>query len=244
MKSLSIVAPYLPFLCERWQAGCHNGRQFFREAKARGYPGSPAQLERITTQWRKQLPPRPSPAKAPAPKRHRLSSQRASWLFVLSKKKLTAAQQRQVEQICQASEEFSVAYEFGQDFVELFKGRKAPALQDWLSRAKESHISELRSFAKSLQQDSAAIEAACSQPWNQSQVEGQITRLKCLKRQIYGRARFDLLRLRILHAASSNSPYEQTDPRLSGGKSCLLKPPLVEQASGFTKNGGEPILRE
>src|SRR5207244_6028130 len=62
----SIVAPYLPFLRERWQAGCHNGRQLFRKAKARGYTGSPAQLERVTTQWRKQLPPSP-PASEKSP---------------------------------------------------------------------------------------------------------------------------------------------------------------------------------
>jgi hypothetical protein len=80
----SIVAPYLPFLRERWQAGCHNGRQLFREAKARGYAGSPAQLERVTTQWRKQLPPSPptskgAPRSSPvaAPKPQRLSSQTA-----------------------------------------------------------------------------------------------------------------------------------------------------------------------
>jgi transposase len=107
----SIVAPYLPFLLERWEAGCHNGRQLFLEAKARGYSGSPAQLERVTTLWRKQLPPSPptsekSPRPIPvtAPKRQRLSSQKASWLFVLPKEKLTPAQQRQLEQMCQASE--------------------------------------------------------------------------------------------------------------------------------------------
>ena len=204
----SIVAPYLPFLRERWQDGCHNGRQLFREAKARGYPGSRAQLERVTTQWRKHLPPRSSPTKEaaratppPAPKRHRLSSQRASWLFVLSQEKLTAAQQRQVEQMCQASEELSIAYELSQDFVGLFKEHKAQALKDWLIRAKGSTSSELKSIAKSMQQDYAAIEAACSQSWNQGQVEGHINRLKCLKRQMYGRARFDLLRLRVLNAA-------------------------------------------
>jgi len=59
----SIVAPYLPFLRERWQAGCHNGRQLFREAKARGYAGSRAQLERVTTQWREDLPPSPPAGK-------------------------------------------------------------------------------------------------------------------------------------------------------------------------------------
>jgi transposase len=80
----SIVAPYLPFLRERGPAGCHNGRQLFREAKARGYAGSPAQLERVTTAWRKQLPPSPPGSPRPprplpvtAPKRQRLSPQQA-----------------------------------------------------------------------------------------------------------------------------------------------------------------------
>jgi transposase len=203
-----IVAPYLPFLRERWEAGCHNGRQLFREANARGYSGSPAQLERVTTQWRKQLPPSPPASKEPphptsvtAPKRQRLSSQRASWLFVLPKEKLTADQQRQLDQMCQASEDLSTAYALSQDFLGMLKERRAQELKGWISAAKSSHVTELKSFAKSVQQDYAAIYAACSLPWSQGQVEGQINRLKCLKRQMYGRARFDLLRLRVLHAA-------------------------------------------
>jgi len=204
----SIVAPYLPYLRERWQAGCHNGRQLFREAKARGYAGSPAQLERVTTQWRKQLPPSPPTSKGPprptpvaAPSRQRLSSQKASWLFVLPKEKLTAEQQRQLDQMCQASEDLSSAYELSQDFLGMLKERRAQDLKEWIRAAKSSQVTELKSFAKSVQQDYAAIYAACSLPWSQGQVEGQINRLKCLKRQMYGRARFDLLRLRVLHAA-------------------------------------------
>jgi len=204
----SIVTPYLPFLRERWQAGCHNGRQLFREAKARGYAGSPAQLERLTTQWRKDLPPSPPVGKEPprptpvtAPKHQRLSSQKAAWLFVLPKEKLTAQQQRHLEQICQASEELSTAYELSQDFLGMLKERRAHELKEWIRAATSSHVTEFKSFAKSVQQDYAAIYTACSLPWSQGQVEGQINRLKCLKRQMYGRACFDLLRLRVLHAA-------------------------------------------
>ena len=204
----SIVAPYLPFLRERWQAGCHNGRQLFREAKARGYLGSPAQLERVTTQWRKQLPPSPPASKRPSrptpvtvPTRHRLSSQKASWLFVLPKEKLTANQQRQLEQMGQASQELSTAYELSQDFLGILRERRAQDLKEWIRVAKSSHITELARFAKSVQQDYAAVYAACSLPWSQGQTEGQINRLKCLKRQMYGRAQFDLLRLRVLNVA-------------------------------------------
>jgi transposase len=204
----SIVAPYLPFLRERWQAGCHNGRQLFREAKARGYSGSQAQLERVTTQWRRQLPPslpasKAAPRRTPvtAPKRQRLSSQQASWLFVLPRERLTSDQQRQLDQMCQASEELSTAYGLSQYFLGILKERRAHELEDWIRAATSSQVPELKSFAKSVLQDYAAVEAACSQPWSQGQVEGQINRLKCLKRQMYGRAKFDLLRLRVLHAA-------------------------------------------
>lgn len=207
-KRSSILAPYLSFLRERWQAGCHNGHQLFREAKARGYLGSQAQLWRLITQWRKQLPPasprnlaEPRPTPAPPPKRQKLSSQQASWLFVLSEEQLTAQQRRQKEHLVQASEELAKAYRLSQDFVATLKERKAEELQPWLQRASHSQIAEFKSLAKSMQGDDAAIHAACSQPWSQGQVEGQVNRLKCIKRQMYGRANFDLLRLRVLHVA-------------------------------------------
>ena len=136
-----------------------------------------------------------------APKRQRLSSQKASWLFVLPKEKLTPAQQRQLEQMCQASEDLCSSYELSQGFLGLLRERRAHDLKEWIKAAKSSPVSELKGFAKSVQQDYSAIASACSLPWSQGQVEGQINRLKCLKRQMYGRARFDLLRLRVLSAA-------------------------------------------
>jgi transposase len=96
-RQQSVVTPYLPFLRERWLAGCHNGRQLFRETKAHGYQGSRAQLERVTTEWRKQLALSPPldperPVISPPLKRERISSQQASWYFVKSRDQLTAQQ--------------------------------------------------------------------------------------------------------------------------------------------------------
>jgi transposase len=71
---------------------------------------------------------------------------------------------------------------------------------EWLRRARASQIPELQGLAKSMQQDYRAIYAAGSQPWSQGQVEGHVNRLKCIKRQLYGRAKFDLLRRRVLLA--------------------------------------------
>lgn len=198
----SIVAPYLPFLRERWLAGCHNGRQLFREARDRDYMGSRAQLERVTTEWRKYLAsPVLGASASPSPKRQRLSSQQASWYFVMRKEQLTPEQHRQIEHLCQASPDLALAYELSQNFQRILRERTGGELNGWLRQAKESRIAEFRSLAKSMQQDSAAIAAACSLPWNQGQVEGQINRLKWLKRQMYGRANFDLLRLRVLQAS-------------------------------------------
>ena len=92
---------------------------------------------------------------------------------MLPKEKLTAQQQRQLEQMCQASEELSRAYELSQDFLGLLKERKAHQLKEWISAATSSPIAELKGFAKSVQQDYSAVSAACSLPWSQGQVEGK-----------------------------------------------------------------------
>ena len=76
--------------------------------------------------------------------------------------------------------------------------RKSGDLGGWLAEADEG---ELRSFANGLKQDEAAVRAALELPWSNGQTEGQITRLKLIKRQMYGRAKYDLLRARVLQAA-------------------------------------------
>jgi transposase len=119
----------------------------------------------------------------------------------MSEDRLTAEQRRYLAHLCQVSPDLALAYELSQNFLHLLRERKAEELNTWLRQAKESHITEFRSLANSIQQDRAAVAAACSLPWNQGQVEGQVNRLKWLKRQMYGRARFDLLRLRVLSAS-------------------------------------------
>jgi transposase len=84
---------------------------------------------------------------------------------------------------------------------QMIKQRQARRLDGWLARASQSSSVELRGFASGIKRDYAAVKAALSLPWSQGQVAGQITRLKCLKRQMYGRAHFDLLRSRVLRRA-------------------------------------------
>ncbi len=86
-------------------------------------------------------------------------------------------------------------------FRQLVRTRDRAALAPWLQTAEASPVPELRGFAGSLRRDLAAVEAALTYPWSSGQVEGQVTKIKAVKRQMYGRAKFDLLRKRVLLAS-------------------------------------------
>lgn len=99
----------------------------------------------------------------------------------------------------QVDEQTANLYDLVQTFCRLIRERDVACFDVWLGAARSSSFRELRGFAVHLQQDDAAVRAALSLPWSNGQTEGQITRLKLLKRQMYGRAKLDLLRIRVLH---------------------------------------------
>jgi transposase len=205
-KKKSKLAPYLPYLRERWASGAHNGLQLFREIEGRGYTGSRALLGRLIAQWRTELPPKPRQGKPRKPRllaksgQRRLSSRSASFLMILPPEKLTVVQRQQLEHLCQASSDLHTVYLFSQEFVTMLKERQAKSLQGWLKRVKESHVAELTSFANGISRDYAAVYAACSRSESNGITEGHVNRLKFLKRQMFGRAHLDLLRVKVLHA--------------------------------------------
>ncbi|HEY6917031.1 MAG TPA: transposase [Allosphingosinicella sp.] len=84
------------------------------------------------------------------------------------------------------------------EFGRILRERDAAAFEAWLTTARTTAV---HGFVTGIVGDLAAVRAALSQPWSNGPVEGQINRLKLLKRQAYGRAKFDLLRSRVLHAA-------------------------------------------
>ncbi len=197
---------YLPYLRKRWEEGCHNGSQLARELEAQGFRGSASLVRRLTGDWRARLPGpaervRGKKRQAAPPVKRRLSSRHASWLLVTDQQQLTADQRALIERICHTNADLHELYQLGQDFVQMVKQRQARRLDGWLARASQSSSVELRGFASGIKRDYAAVKAALSLPWSQGQVEGQITRLKFLKRQMYGRAHFDLLRSRVLRRA-------------------------------------------
>jgi transposase len=88
-----------------------------------------------------------------------------------------------------------------QDFAGLLRLRQPARLEPWLRRAAQSALTPFQRFAKGLRADMAAVHAAVTLAWSQGLIEGQIHRLKMLKRQMFGRARLDLLTRRFLLAA-------------------------------------------
>ncbi len=101
---------------------------------------------------------------------------------------------------CQASPALKCAYALIQDFRNMLHQREGYRLDAWLERIVESDLPELQSFASGVQKDKAAVKAGLTWPVNNGMVEGFVTKLKLIKRQMYGRAGFALLRQRVLHA--------------------------------------------
>jgi transposase len=127
-----------------------------------------------------------------------MSSTRASWLIVSQPEKLDEKQRKYVEQIRQGHRDLEMAYQLGQGFVMMLAERRGTDLGAWLIQAEQSGLPEFKKMAKGIRLDYAAVKAAFSSEWSQGQVEAQVNCLKLQKRIVFGRANFDLLRLRVL----------------------------------------------
>jgi transposase len=196
---------YRVYLRERWNVGEHSGSCLFHEIKERGYTGSESLLRHVLSEWRTELPPKRrqgkprKPRLSSKPRKRRLSSRGAAFLMILPPSKLTRVQQQQIEHM-NLHEELRTVYLLSQEFVTLLKERQVEVLDGWLKRAKECHVTELTSFVNGIRRDYAAVRNACSLPWSNGPLEGHVNRLKFLKRQMFGRAHLDLLRVKVLHA--------------------------------------------
>lgn len=111
-----------------------------------------------------------------------------AWLLVQQPADLTDDEHAALDKLQKAVAEIATAYTLAQDFVRMMRERTVDALADWITRAAASCVAELCSFATGLQRDLAAVTAGLSLPWSNGQMEGQINRLKLIKRMMYGRA--------------------------------------------------------
>jgi transposase len=113
--------------------------------------------------------------------------------------KLDEMQQKELALIRRASPSAETAYRLAQAFMQMIREHAGQQLDTWIRSVEASHLPELESFAKGLQQDQAAVSAGLTLPWSTGPVEGHVNRLKLIKRSMYGRAKLPLLRARVLH---------------------------------------------
>ena len=198
-QSTSSLTPYLAYVRERWAAGSQQGTQLFAELQAQGYRGSLSSIYRVLKAFRtgdgRRLP------NAQAVERVATRSPRqAMWLLLGEEKDLSNEDLVYRKALCAHDTLIEQAAVLSQRFLEMIRERQAEALDGWLADAEACGIKELRNFAHSLRRDYAAVKAALTSPWSNGQSEGHVNRLKMIKRSMYGRAGFDLLRSRVLYA--------------------------------------------
>jgi transposase len=196
---------FADYLKQRWSEGCRNAAALFEELKTQGFRGSYYSVRRQLARWRQ------GDNGADAGNRaclavpeviQRPSARRVSWLLLKADDELKVEEQRFLNRLQDRCPELRTAADLARRFREMVRGGQADAWDDWLAQATAGGTAkELRAFAEGLQKDEAAVRAALTSEWSNGQVEGQVNRLKTIKRQMFGRAKFDLLRQRVLLAS-------------------------------------------
>jgi transposase len=144
-----------------------------------------------TTYFRTTAAPRQKKAKPPSPRQ-------AAMLLARPPEKLKPDQKQLLAKLNECCPEIPILYALTQGFAQVFRDKQSDSLQVWLDQARGTGLPEIGHFWEGLRRDEKAVNAAVILPWSNGQVEGQIHRLKLVKRQMYGRAKFNLLRHRVL----------------------------------------------
>jgi transposase len=202
----STFRPYAEYLTQRWAEGCHNAMQLWREVCTQGYRGPRAGIWTITRRLRRgetAFPPPDAAVPLPRALAPALTPGRVV-AILLQRSGDRSAEDRWLLSVVQAAcAEIQRAATLGEEFLALVRDRTPDALSAWLTRARNCGLSALERFAHGLEHDLAAVRAALTLPYSNGQTEGQITRLKLIKRSMYGRANLDLLERRVLYRAAS-----------------------------------------
>jgi transposase len=187
-----LLGPHQDWLRQQWDEGLRSTEQLHQELRDRGYQGSLRTLRRLTAQLRRDTA---IPAAPPAPK----AKKAASWILT-PPGDLTDGDRAALAQITGRCADLSATGDLVREFADMLCHRRSERLEAWAGQAKASPVSELRGFSKGLRNDWAAVTAGLTVSYSSGPVEGHVNRIKMIKRQMYGRAKPDLLRKRVLLA--------------------------------------------
>jgi transposase len=201
--SARVLTPYIPYLIRRWRETQADSVQLWRELQALGYTHSARTVCRFITRLRRAADAghQPESQGSPYTRPQGPSARAVSFAMVCPAAKRSTEVQTYLDQLCQVDTHIARAYMLSQTFLTLVRERRGEALEAWMAEAIDSGIAALARFAHGLRDDLRAIIAGLTLEWSNGVTEGQIHRLKLLKRQSYGRAGVALLRQRILQVA-------------------------------------------
>jgi transposase len=222
-----LVDPYVPYLTNRWNEGCHTARELYQEIVAQGYTGSLRTLEKIVVQLR--------PQRAKAVTKQTITFQKVpsprntALMIVRPEKSRTADQTTFIDQLCKSDPTVATVYNLASSFGSLLRNQEGkPELEQWKVTVRASGIPELIDFVEGLADDAEAVVNACSELWNNGMVEGFVNKVKWIKRSSYGQAGFPLLQRRVLLHPKASEALSKDQRRRSSRRSA---PPLYHETS-------------
>ncbi len=225
LRTKSLLDPYVPYLEQRLAQVCRNANQLWRELVAQGFKGD----YKLVNRWlspRREKPGRKHSLRekeilglteeeeagtsSPHPQRMETSEgvqpaaleapRHLVWLLLRDASSLENKEQRTLDLIRQHPL-VERLYGLAQGFVKLMRERDVEAFDPWIENSLRCAIPDVESFATGLQKDYEAVKTSLLLPYSNGPVEGQINRLKFVKRSMFGRGSFELLRSRFLQAA-------------------------------------------
>ena len=194
------VNKFRGYLQQRWSEGRHNASKHWHEIQSLGYVGGRSMVATLISTFRTPGTKyhRQAARLADKGKRKHLSPRQAAMLIARNPEKLDDSDKRLITRLEKDCPTIASLKPLVRSFSDLLRAKEPSALQTWIESATALQPSAIKNFCDGLLRDRDAVTAAISLKWSSGQVEGQVHRLKLIKRQMYGRANFKLLRARVL----------------------------------------------
>ncbi|WP_435224262.1 ISL3 family transposase [Streptomyces sp. Tue6028] len=187
------IRVYSLYLHRRWNEGCTEAARLHAEIVELGFTGSKRTVRRHLQEIRASGKPAPDKPKT-------LTVRAATWLITSHPDNLDESSALKLKKLLSRSPELDAVAACVRSFAAMMTERRGGDLENWLTSAEATEMRPLQSLARGLRQDFDAVTAGLTLEWSSGKVEGNVNRAKRIKRDGYGRAGFDLLRLQILLA--------------------------------------------